>query len=101
MTPALASKTLKLVGVSCVLGIAVGTIGSLGIPPSLRSSAYPTCSRGAVSRGGLTQASPTVVGAGAGRSIPICLPSPMTPVPGTNWCTSRAIALFCSGEGGH
>ena len=44
----------------------------------------------------MTQASLTIVGAGAGRSIPICMPSFTTPVPGTVWSASREIALFCS-----
>ena len=54
-----------------------------------------------MSGGSLTQASPSIVGAGAGRSIPIHLPSSTTPLPGTVQSTSRAIALFCSGQGSH
>ena len=44
---------------------------ALGTPPTLGSSGYPTCSRRAAIRGVLAQASPTIVGAGAGRSIPV------------------------------
>ena len=58
--------------------------------PTLGSSGYPTCSRGAASGGVLAQASLTNVGAGADRSIPLHLSSPMMPVPGTIWSASRA-----------
>ena len=68
----------------------------LGTPPTLGSSGYPTCNRRAASSGVLAQASTTFMGAGANRSIPVCLPSLMIPVPGTIWSTSRASALFSS-----
>ena len=45
-----------------------------------------------MSGGALTQTSLTIVEAGVGRSIPVHLPSPMTPVPGTVWSSSRASA---------
>ena len=78
MTPALASKALQSAGVFCILGIALGTCWHLGTPPTLGSSGYPTFSRRVASRSVLAQASPTIVGAGANRSIPVHPPSPLT-----------------------
>ena len=43
----------------------------------------------------LAQASLTIVGAGMNRIVPVCPPSPATPVPGTIWSTSRVSAMFC------
>ena len=55
---------------------------------------------GAVS-GGLAQASLTIVGVRADRSVPVCPSPPMTPVPWASWGTSRATALFCPSQGSH
>ena len=41
--------------------------------------------------GDLNQASPAIVRAGVGRSIPIHLSFPMTSVPGAIWCTCRGL----------
>ena len=94
MTLALAPKALQSAGVFCILGTALGTCWCLGTPPTLGSSGYPTCNRRAASGSVLAQASLTIVGAGASRSIPVQLPSPTTPVPGTIWSISRVSALF-------
>ena len=56
--------------------------------------------RGAAS-GGLAQASPTIVGVRMGRSVPVCLSSPKTPVPWATGDTDRVTALFCSSQGSH
>ena len=55
---------------------------------------------GAASRG-LAQASPTIVGVRADRSVPVCLSPPTTPVPWATGGTGRATALFCPSQGGH
>ena len=55
---------------------------------------------GAASRG-LAQASLTIVGVRADRSVPVCPSSPTTPVPGATWGTSRVTALFCPIQSGH
>ena len=56
----------------------------------------PTCSRRAVIRGVLAQASPTIVGAGIDRSIPIHLPSPTTPEPSVTSVAVHDYALTFS-----
>ena len=56
--------------------------------------------RGAAS-GGLAQASPTIVGVRADRSVPVCPSPPTTPVPWATWGPSRATALFCPSQGSH
>ena len=76
MTPALASKALQSTGVLCILGIALGTHWCLGTPTTLWSSGYLACSRRAASKSVLAQASLTIVGAGANRSVPVHLPLP-------------------------
>ena len=89
VTPALAPEALQSAGVFHILSIALCTCQCLGTPPPLGSSSYPTCSRRVVSRSVLAQASATIIGPGANRSIPVCPPSPMTPVPGTVWSGHR------------
>ena len=55
---------------------------------------------GAVS-GGLAQASPTIVGVWADRSVSVCPSSPMTPVPWATGGTGRVTALLCPSQGSH
>ena len=56
--------------------------------------------RGAASRG-LAQASLTIVGVWSDRSVPVCLSSPMTPVPWATGGTGRVTALLCPSQGSH
>ena len=56
---------------------------------------------GGAASGGLAQASPTIVGVRADRSVPVCPSSPTTPVPWATGGTGRATALFCPSQGGH
>ena len=72
---------------------------SLWIWGSHGGSTLAMANWGAVGGGGLTQANLAIVRAGAVRSIPICLSSPMTSVPEAIWCTYRVIALFRPGQG--
>ena len=56
---------------------------------------------GGAASGGLAQASPTSVGVWADRSVPVCLSSPMTPVPWAAGGTGRVTTLLCPSQGGH
>ena len=56
--------------------------------------------RGAAS-GGLAQASATIVGGWADRSVPVCPSSPTTPVPWATGGTGRATTLLCPSQGSH
>ena len=50
---------------------------------------------------GLAQASPTIVGAWTGRSVPVCLSSPTTPGPWAIGGTSRVTTLLCPSQSSH
>ena len=55
---------------------------------------------GAASRG-LAQASLTIVGVWADRSVPVCPSSPTTPVPWAAGDTGRVTTLLCPSQGSH
>ena len=56
---------------------------------------------GGAASGGLAQASLTIVGVRADRSVPVHPSPPMTPVPWATGGTGRVTALFCPSQGSH
>ena len=67
-------------------------------------SGFNTCPVGnqrAADGSGLAQASLTIVGAWADRSVPVCLSSPMTPVPWAIGGTNRVTTLLCPSQSSH
>ena len=100
MAPALASIALKRTGASGTLHTTLyaGLHGLVSLVWGFGTEFVNN--RGAVS-GGLAQASLTIVGVWADRSLPVCPSSPMTPVPWAAGGTGRVSALLCPSQGSH
>ena len=93
MAPALTPEALQGTGASGTLCTTLYTGLCILISPMWGFGTGFINNGGATSRG-LAQASPTIVGVWADRSVPVCLSSPMTPVP---WTTGAlAERLLCS-----
>ena len=99
MAPALTPITLERAGASGTLCAALYVSLCVLIP--LVWGFSTTFYNGGAAGGGLAQASPTIVGVWANRSLPAHPSSPMTPVPWAAGGTSRACTLFCPGQGSH
>ena len=76
VTLTLASETLQGVGVPGALSTTLCTILHPHISPYLKVSTFSGCSGGTANGSSLTQASPTIVGAGADRGVPVYSPLP-------------------------
>ena len=99
MAPALTPITLERTGASGTLCTTL--YAGLHILIPLAQAFGTGFDDGGAASEGLAQASPTIVGVWADRSLPVCPSSPTTPVPWAAGGTGRASALLCPSQGSH
>ena len=100
MAPALTPITLERTGASVTLHTTLYAGLHILISLAWGFGTGFVDNRGAAS-GGLAQASLTIVGVWADRSVPVRPSSPMTPVPWAAGGTGRVGALLCPSQGSH
>ena len=103
MAPALASKTLEIVGVPPVGCTFMPNISPMTALPLISSYGNPCtmASRCAVVWGSLSKNGLAVVGAGPTWSTPVCMSPSTASLPGAASGTSWVAALPCFAQGNH